>query len=307
MLFFGLLPNLAGNPADGNAWARTFALEHREFNEYTWGLGAAVWLLALLGLLASRRRQRWVWAVIGALGCLFALNCGLNGLLYFTIPSFAKLQGIARCLQLSALAVCVLAAFGAEALFCAEAEKRRQLLRATGLAAVVLAVLAALALLGTKAVLGTPRFSRIAGPGYDYAQWQVILFLAVLVVAAGLAYLALQPRLRTPALAGLAVVIALQGGAFLRQCLSTGSPEYLDLPTKTIPALREGDQPHRFLSLGVRASLRLEQITPRASAWRTSRATTAWSCRARTTCSRPSARPSWACSSPTGACPRWTC
>ena len=107
-----LAPNLFGTPFRDLYWGAWLYWEMVGF------AGVAAVLLALVGLAASVRRDRWLWAVIGA--CGVALAVGRSSLLYrlayLVIPGLDYFRVPSRFLIWYAWAVAVLAAYGLEAL-----------------------------------------------------------------------------------------------------------------------------------------------------------------------------------------------
>jgi hypothetical protein len=140
-----LVPDFYGLPGHGDFWGfwNPFAAITVEYAGFA---GAAVFVLALVGLLAVRKvRGSGAWLLIGGVALLLATGTPLNRLFYFFVPGFAQSGSPARCLVLFCLAQAMLAAIGLDRLLTlAEADWRRSALNLAGAAAVTAALIGGL-------------------------------------------------------------------------------------------------------------------------------------------------------------------
>jgi hypothetical protein len=92
--------------------------DHGGFQETMTYLGVAGLLLALVGLVRWRARERWWWGGLALLAAIYSLgiNTPLYGMLYRVLPPLGWLRGPARAWFLVVLAAAVLAARGLTAL-----------------------------------------------------------------------------------------------------------------------------------------------------------------------------------------------
>ena len=92
--------------------------DHGGFQETMTYLGAAGLLLALVGLVGWRDRERWWWGGLALVAIVYSLgtNTPFYGLLYRVLPPLEWLRGPARAWFLVVLAAAVLAARGLTAL-----------------------------------------------------------------------------------------------------------------------------------------------------------------------------------------------
>jgi hypothetical protein len=88
--------------------------DHGGFQESMTYVGAVGLLLALIGLVRWRGRERWWWGGLALVAAVYSLgtNTPLYGLLYRVLPPLGWLRGPARAWFLVVLAVAVLAARG---------------------------------------------------------------------------------------------------------------------------------------------------------------------------------------------------
>lgn len=92
--------------------------DHGGFQETMTYLGVAGLLLALIGLVRWRGRERWWWGGLALVAAIYSLgtNTPLYGLLYRVLPPLGWLRGPARAWFLVVLAAAILAARGLTAL-----------------------------------------------------------------------------------------------------------------------------------------------------------------------------------------------
>lgn len=88
--------------------------DHGGFQEWMTYVGAAGLVLAFVGLIRWRRRERWGWAAVALAAAVYSLgtHTPVYGLLHRALPPLAWLRGPARAWFLVVLAVAVLAALG---------------------------------------------------------------------------------------------------------------------------------------------------------------------------------------------------
>jgi len=256
-LALGMIPDLFGNPVDYNHWGQHVPEVLRTYTETAWYVGAGTWLLAIAALALRRRGHVWFWLGIFALAWLLALGSGLNAVLYYLVPGYKWLAGIGRAISMAATALPVLGALGLEALL-AELDKgrRRQMVVVACAATGGLLLVGLLAWLLTNSFIVQNQLDTVLAGVIPYTARQALKFGA-LVVGAGVVLFLCATRLRRVALVALLGIIALDMYLFLHHFTPATNPAYLHIGTTTIPELRSGDQPHRFLSLGRDAIRRL--------------------------------------------------
>jgi len=138
-----LVPDAFGNPADyTDEVGRQMGLGVNHFIEGCAYPSCVLAALALVGLSASRRPERWFLAGAACVAALLAIGSPLNQLTYRLVPGMNQMPNLGRALCVACLAIPVLGAMGLEAAL-AEAEPparrrtRRTLLAALALVAVV--------------------------------------------------------------------------------------------------------------------------------------------------------------------------
>jgi len=113
-----LVPNFFGNPSDHNYWGHLAAGRLHEpglFLETCGYVGILTLLLAFCGV-GVRVRGRWLFAAVAGFGLLAALGTPVYAILYYGVPGFNKLAGLARIVYLGAFGLAGLAAVGAHGL-----------------------------------------------------------------------------------------------------------------------------------------------------------------------------------------------
>ncbi len=253
----GMIPDLMGNPVDNNHWGQWVPEQLRVYTETAWYVGAATWLFALLAVALYRRPATWFWVGMFVLSWLLAMGSGLNAVLYYLVPGYKWLHGIGRVIVIAATAVSILGALGLECVLEAVGQGRRRRLPGMVLGATLgLLIVGWLAWLGTKSFILHHQIQRALPGILPYTAVQVGRFCGLVLAAGILAYLC-TTRLRRPALVALIILLALDMGLFIHHFTPAANPAYLHIRTATIPQLRSGREPHRFLSLGKDAVRRL--------------------------------------------------
>lgn len=110
-----LVPDYYGLPGRNDFWdVRQYGAPN--VLEYAGHVGAAAFLLVLVGLIWGRRITRRVWLLLAVSGVALLLASGtpLNRLFYFLIPGFAQSGSPARVLVLFCLMQALLAGLGTE-------------------------------------------------------------------------------------------------------------------------------------------------------------------------------------------------
>jgi hypothetical protein len=107
-----LLPNVLGNPHQEGYFGQWVYWEMIGY------AGVVTFLLALLGLLASRRRERLLWGTVSLLGIILAMGTDtpLYRVAYAIVPTLDYFRVPARFLFWFAWGMAVLAAYGTERL-----------------------------------------------------------------------------------------------------------------------------------------------------------------------------------------------
>ncbi len=110
-----LVPDFYGLPARGDFWGLWGYLAPN-VQEYAGHVGAAAFILALVGLVAGFAvdRRAWLIGLLAVLSLLLATGSPPTGLFYFGIPGFAQSGSPARVLVLFCLAQAILAGLGTE-------------------------------------------------------------------------------------------------------------------------------------------------------------------------------------------------
>jgi O-antigen/teichoic acid export membrane protein len=102
--------NALGAPIDNVFW------RPKNYVEAGGYVGVVPLLLALVGALRSRHRERWFFIGLAALSALLAFGTPLYALIYYGLPFFSQLRTPFRWLYLLDFAIAMLAGLGMEAL-----------------------------------------------------------------------------------------------------------------------------------------------------------------------------------------------
>ncbi len=102
--------NAQGQPIDTIFWGTKNYVEAGGY------VGVVPLLLAVVGIVRSRRRQRWFFVGLAALSLLLAFGTPLYALIYYGLPFFSQLRTPFRWLYLFDFAVAALAGYGADAI-----------------------------------------------------------------------------------------------------------------------------------------------------------------------------------------------
>jgi len=235
------VPSLFGNPADYNYWgsAPFFGRPGINFPETSGYAGVVTLALAPLALPWWRRRPQVAYlAALWLVAMLLAMGTPLYLLLYYLVPGFKQLAGLARVLFLGAFALSGLGALGAERLLAERAARAWP----SALAGVgVLAFAAGVCWWFEPTV-------RLAWPDYGSYSW-VQVGIGAGLVAVLLAALALRSRL-APAHLGamLAALVALDMFVAGFRFNPATDPRMAYFPTPGTRAL--ATQPGRLLCQG---------------------------------------------------------
>jgi O-antigen/teichoic acid export membrane protein len=103
--------NALGQPTDTIFWGTKNYVEAGGY------VGVVPLLLAMLGAIRSRHRDRWFFVGLAVLSLLLAFGTPLYALIYYGLPFFSQLRTPFRWLYLFDFAAAVLAGFGADALW----------------------------------------------------------------------------------------------------------------------------------------------------------------------------------------------
>ncbi len=250
-LLLGIMPDIFGNPADGNHWGADlnawWGRAYRTYTESAWYFGVAPLLLGIAGLGVRPRRQSWFWLGLLALALALALGSPLNVILYHLVPGYQQLSGIARVVVLACTAGAVLGALGCDAIMRAIADGRNPMrpvciagggLLLTGLAG----GLAVWVFTGSLEAAGLPGIGA-------YTMTQIGRFVAVLVATWALIAWAARANSRY-AWWALAALVALDMGVFMQKFTPEGRTEYLDLRPQLIEAINPEQPDTRIAAIG---------------------------------------------------------
>ena len=235
------IPNFFGNPTAYNYWGHLAANRPGEpglFMETCGYVGILPLALAFASIGLKRRGMPFFLAV-AVLSILAALGTPVYGLLYYGIPGFKQLAGVARILYLAAFGIAGLAAMGAEGLIQQPARLWRWFWLAFPLAT-LLAV-----------SYGLTRFSRDVAVLAGYATAQLAVLAAFLALAVAL--IALRRFARLPAAAfGAAAVAIVAADLFVFgwrfNPVNPRSMEYFSTPE--VEALQKYTGGDRMLAVG---------------------------------------------------------
>lgn len=150
-----LIPEFAGNDANGSAWTEGTYWGRNVFKDNHEGAGVLVLLLAAVSFAgAARRGVRWFFLGLGVTALLFALgtHTPVWGLFYSLVPGIRLFRAPSQAMMLFGFAAATLAALGADHLLRAAADRGdaawRGILRVLAGGAGLLALLAVLAASG---------------------------------------------------------------------------------------------------------------------------------------------------------------
>lgn len=246
-----LMPDIFGNPVDGNHWGpelnTLWGKAYRSYMETSWYLGIAPLLLALTGLCVRRDGQRWFWLCVGIFALLLAFGTPANALLRWAVPGYDQLAGVGRALVLVCTAGAILAGLGAEALMRRGGEQKAM----TGLLVVTFVLLVG----GLAGGMSTWVFTgslEAAGLPFElggYTLMQIGRFVLLLGLSAGLAGWALRSNVRVGWYA-LALLTVLDLGSFAHRFTPQGRTEYLQVQPEIVAAMHGGEQPSRMATVG---------------------------------------------------------
>ena len=216
-----LVPNFFGNPSDHNYWGHLAAGRAHEpglFLETCGYVGILTLLLAFCGV-GVRVRGRWLFATVAGFGLLAALGTPVYAILYYGVPGFNKLAGVARIVYLGAFGLAGLAAVGAHGLMGGAAPRLLGVngrsashnppagWRAGGLPYTWLALAAFTGVAGVLLAYGLVRFPREIAVVGRYETLQIAKFALFAVAAMALVGLRHFGLLRAGAFAGAAVAL----------------------------------------------------------------------------------------------------
>lgn len=253
-----LVPDAFGNPADyTDEVGRQMGLGVNHFIEGCAYPSCVLTVLALVGLAASRRPDRWFLAGATAVAALLAIGSPVNRLTYHLVPGMNQMPNLGRALCVACLAIPILGAMGLEALL-SEADpasrrtSRRALLAALALVAVV-GLRCLLPILMDSEAAGFPR-SVLTAIGGDLAVRQVVgRIIACTVLAAailGLVAGRLAGRVPPRALVATGVaLVAVDMLAFGQRFEPACDPAITDARLPALEALH-ADSPQRIAALG---------------------------------------------------------
>lgn len=248
-LLLGLMPDIFGNPADGNHWGdylnTIWGRANRVYTETAWYFGIAPLLLGIAGLIVHPRRQSWFWlaVLLGALGLAFGTP--LNAVVRALVPGYGQLTGIGRAVVLACTAGVVLGALGAESLMQATDERALRVISGVGLALLLVGLAGGMAtwvFTGSLEAAGAP-------PGLgtyalqQVARFAVLLLMSWALIAAGLGG-------RRHAWCALALLVAIDVGIFAQRFMPEGPTEYLQVQPDVVAAIHAGEQPARIATVG---------------------------------------------------------
>ncbi len=250
-LLLGLMPDIYGNPADGNHWGADlntwWGRAYRVYSESACYFGVAPLVLAIAGLVVGPRRQSWFWLALLVIALALAFGTPMNAVLYHLVPGYEQLSGIGRAVLLACTAGAVLAALGCEAVMSAT-EQGRDPTRAVSAVCVVLLVAGLAGGLAVWVFTGSLEAAGMVGVG-TYTLAQIGRFAALLVAAWALVIWAARSN------AGLAwwavaLLVAVDLGVFMQKLTPEGRTEYLDLQPDVVTVMQQEPGPVRMASVG---------------------------------------------------------
>lgn len=151
-LLTALIPDLFGNPVDGNFWGLILSPTNREYIETVWYIGMAPWLLVVAAFAWRKRRnaQTWFWGGVWLGGAGMAWGTVVYWIMFQLIPPLRQLPGVSRAVFICCFAGAVLAGMGFETI-CRKLEEQShgQVRRVIDRAGIVLALIAFVAGVGT--------------------------------------------------------------------------------------------------------------------------------------------------------------
>ncbi|MGD9497592.1 MAG: hypothetical protein AB7Y46_14925 [Armatimonadota bacterium] len=249
-LLLGLMPDIFGNPADGNHWGGDlntwWGRAFRTYTESAWYFGIAPLVLGLAGLTVAPRRQSWFWLGMLLFALALAFGTPLNAILYHLVPGYGQLTGIARAVVLACTAGAVLGALGCEALMAADDHAP-----AARIVAAICGLLLVIGLSGGAAVwvfTGSLEAAGLAGAG-AYTLVQMGRFTLLVIATWALLAWSIGPGARYGWYA-LVVLVALDMAVFMQRHTPEGRTEYLDLQPDIVAAIRADPGPARIASIG---------------------------------------------------------
>jgi hypothetical protein len=233
-----IAPDYYGLPGRGDFWGE-WKYGPPNVMEYAGHVGAAAFLLALVGLVWGRRvsARAWLLAGIGLLALLLAAGTPLCRLFYFYVPGFAQSGSPARSLVLFCLAQAMLAALGTEWLLRRVEEDWRRVLMP--LAACAAATIALLFLLQALALDRVPSEADLLRRVSHPALLRAALYAVAL--AGGLALMGWlfrenKPWQRSTALSGTALALVAGGLIWLGGPYNPTAPQDLAYPPTPMTA-----------------------------------------------------------------------
>ncbi len=249
-LLLGIMPDIFGNPADGNHWGADlnvwWSRAYRTYTESAWYFGVAPLLLGIAGLGLHPRRQAWFWLGMLLLALALAFGTSLNVILYYLVPGYQQLSGIGRVVVLACTAGAVLGALGLDAIMRAVAGGRDPT-RAVSIAGSVLLLGGVIGGIATWVFTGALEES-LPGIG-AYTMAQIGRFVGLLVAAWALIAWGARSRGRW-AWWALALLVALDMGVFMQKFTPEGRTEYLGIEPELVAAIRPADPDARIAGIG---------------------------------------------------------
>ncbi len=246
-----LMPDVFGNPVDGNHWGTNWpGRAHRSYIETAWYIGVAPLLLAIVAVAVWRGRERWFFGGMFVVATGLTFGTPLNAL-FRVIPGYDQLTGVGRAVVLACTAGAVLAGLGADALMRAKDDPSARTV--VSAAAVALLVAGLVGGLVTWVYTGSLEASaEAAGVQLDlggYTLAQIARFGGLLIVSWALIAWGMARPGRW-AWCALALVVALDLGYFTHKFMPAGRTDYLAVKTELGERIRDSAPDGRMATVG---------------------------------------------------------
>ncbi|HOS91985.1 MAG TPA: hypothetical protein PLQ54_01600, partial [Armatimonadota bacterium] len=253
-----LVPDAFGNPADyTDEVGRQMGLGVNHFIEGCAYPSCVLAALALVGLAAGRRPERWFLAGATGVAVLLAMGSPLNRLTYYLVPGMNQMPNLGRVLCVACLTIPILGAMGLEAVLDETAPAmRRRMGRA------LLVSMALVAVVGLRCLLpivmdseaaGFPRSVLTAVGGSDAlvrVQGRIAMCIGLAATILGLTAARLARRVAPrPLVAAGVTLVVVDMLAFGQRFEPACDPVIIETRQPALEALR-ADRPQRIAALG---------------------------------------------------------